>query len=88
MTTPGLTRRRLSPGDVAEELGLDIRKVLAWIRSGELRAANVATRLDGRKPRWRIAQADLETFLAARTAGPTPKPAPRRRSDPSIMEYF
>ena len=82
------SRRYLAPAQVAEDLGLDVRKVLMWIRTGELRAVNIAVNLSGKKPRWRIAAVDLETFLLRRTAAPVLKPTRRRRADPAITEYF
>lgn len=39
-----LTGTYLSPPEVADRLGINAGKVLAWIRSGELRATNVAAR--------------------------------------------
>ena len=38
-----MTASYLSPPKYAEGLGVDPAKVLAWIKSGELRAINVAT---------------------------------------------
>lgn len=88
MTSAVTTRRYLSPADVAEQLGIDLRKVLLWIRTGELKAANLATIVNGKKPRWRIAQCDLDLFLLRRTASPTPTTPRRRRQHPGVTEYF
>jgi hypothetical protein len=61
--------------------------VLGWIRSGELRACNVAQRAGGR-PRWRILLGDLAAFQAARSAQP-PRPAARRRkATPGVITFF
>ena len=82
------TRHYLSPAQVAEDLGIDLRKVLLWIKTGELRACNLATQVSGKKPRWRISTIDLESFLLRRSASPTPA-APRRRRQPEgLVEYF
>jgi excisionase family DNA binding protein len=76
----------LTPPEVARHLRVNADKVLAWIRSGELRAVNVATGLAGR-PRWRVSLADLKAFIARRSARPAP--APRRRKRPAeVIEYF
>ncbi len=77
-----------TPPTVAESLGVNESKVLAWIRSGELAAVNVAAHVGGR-PRWRIAQSDLELFLLRRTATP-PAPAVRRRrrAGPNVIQFF
>ncbi|MCD4728168.1 MAG: helix-turn-helix domain-containing protein [Pirellulales bacterium] len=77
----------LTPPAVAKRLAVDPAKILAWIRSGELRAVNTATTITGR-PRYKISPADLAAFEAARAAGPTPKVVRRRRKDPSATQYF
>jgi len=61
----------LSPPQVAKQLQVGRDKVLNWIRSGELKAANVS---DSFRPRYRIAPASLDLFLAGRT-----NPQPRRK---------
>lgn len=78
----------LTPARVAECLGVNCSKVVAWINAGELKAANVARNRHG-QPRWRIAQSDLDDFLLRRTSQP---PAPmtkqsRRRKLPAVPEY-
>jgi excisionase family DNA binding protein len=77
----------LTPPTVAERLGIDVHRVLGWIRRGELRGVNVG---DGsQRPRFRVSEADLQVFLAARAAGPAPKIARvRRRRNPEIVEFF
>ena len=79
----------LTPPIVAKQLGVDPAKVSTWIKTGELRAINVATKTTGR-PRWRIMPADLESFLASRTARPaTPAIRRRKRQRPAgWVEYF
>ncbi len=75
-----------SPAQVAKSYGSSVDKVRSWITSGKLTAINVGS---GKvKPRWRIRQSDLDAFEAARMSKPQPKPARRRRKDPSITEYF
>ena len=78
----------LTPPQVARQFGIDAKKITGWIRRGELKAVNLATTTSGR-PRWKISPADLEAFLAARSAGPMPKVSrQRRRKTPGITEYF
>jgi excisionase family DNA binding protein len=79
--------RYLTPPEVAARLGVDVHKVMGWIRRGELRAANVG---DGaQRPRFRISPIDLELFLSARAAAPEPKiTRMRRKKDPNIIEFF
>ncbi len=55
-----------SPKEAAEKLQCDEERVLAWIREGDLIAANIASSKVSRRPRWRIAEADLGRFLLSR----------------------
>jgi len=78
ITPPALTRRYAISAD----------KVVAWIRTGELRAINIAAKPGGR-PRWRIAEADIEIFELRRSATPTTKTTRRkRRAAPGVIEFF
>jgi len=77
-----------TPPQLARRYGVSPDKVVAWIRSGQLRAVNVASTLSGR-PRWRIAEADIVAFELRRSATPAPKTTRRRRrTSPGITEYF
>ena len=83
-----MTTSTLTPPQYAKKLGISPDKVLAWIRSGELRAINVAAKPGGR-PRWRISEAAIEAFEARRSATPPTKPVRRRRRNPAdVIEYF
>jgi excisionase family DNA binding protein len=53
--------------DVCERFVVTEHTVLAWIRSGELRAVNVGRAPEAKKPRWRITQAALDAFEQLRT---------------------
>ena len=81
------TCRYLTPPAVAERFGVDVHKIIGWIRAGELRAVNVATTTGGR-PRYRISPSDLAAFENSRSAVPQPRVARRRRKTPGITEYF
>ncbi len=77
--------RYYSPQTAAEVLGCDDEQVLAWIHAGELVAVNVAKSLQGKRPRWRIAEADLARFLMARRHPASLQQAvakPRRQPQP------
>lgn len=83
----------LNPAQVAELWGISHDKVLAFIRSGELEAFNVASRRSSR-PQFKIPRAALQAFQERRSgrapAQATP-PAPHRaaRKSPSTgHEYF
>lgn len=81
--------RFLAVADVAERLALDPSSVLALIRSGVLPAVDVALTGTTRR-RWRIAVADLESFLLARRSSPPSRRRNRRRrqSDELKAAYY
>jgi excisionase family DNA binding protein len=58
--------RYYTPQTAAELLGTDDEQILAWIHSGELEAVNIAKSLQGKRPRWRIAESALGRCLLAR----------------------
>jgi hypothetical protein len=72
------TTATISPAQFAERYGIGLKKVLAWLDSGELSAVNVGT--GKTKPRWRIRQIDIERFEARRANSPTPRLNRRRRT--------
>lgn len=71
---------------LADHLGIAQDKVLAWLRGGELVGINVAER-PGRRPRWRIADAEFQRFLRARQSAAAPK-IHRTRGDNGEREFF
>jgi excisionase family DNA binding protein len=80
-------RQKLTPPQLARRLGVSPDKILAWIRSGELRALNAATNRGGR-PRWLIDEADVMTFETLRSAPSRPSTRRRRRSMDQVIEFF
>lgn len=68
----------LTPSEVAKLLRVSYEKVLNWIRSGKLTAANLS---DGLRPRYRIERGDVEAFLRSRQVQP-PQATTRRRRQP------
>jgi hypothetical protein len=73
-------RKWLTPPQVGQRYGISADKVIGWIRAGELRAVNVAARA-GRRPRWRIGDADLPCE-EARQAKQSKKRHPPKRKRP------
>ena len=74
----------LTVPEIARLLRTRESKVISWIRSGRLPAANIS---DGRRPRYRIRRSDLDEFLRARAAAPTAaRPAARQRRS-NIPQY-
>lgn len=61
----------LSVADVAAELQVSPATVRGWIRSGQLRAANLTS---GPRPRHVIAPEDLDAFLQSRQGASTTQP--------------
>jgi hypothetical protein len=80
--------RWLSPPQVGQIVGVTPEKVIAMIRSGELRAIDVATR-GSRRPRYRVRPEDLESWARGREAVPTPTArATRRRRQSGVKEFY
>jgi hypothetical protein len=83
------------PRELATRWGVCIDKVLNFIRSGELRAFNVASKIS-KRPRYRISMAEVERFeqetRAAASPAQTPPEVPRRRNAvetrPAPKTYF
>jgi hypothetical protein len=74
--------RCLTPPMIAKYLRVDVSKVHAWIRAGELVAINVATNRRGRRPRWIVEPDELRAFNTRRFnsgGGEQARSMPRRR---------
>lgn len=71
-------RTKVTPPQIAEAYGCDVEKIHEWIRSGELRAINAATKL-GQRPRYLVDLEDLKAFEDARAVTPPAPREPRRR---------
>ena len=65
--------------DLTERYRVTEHTVLAWIKSGELKAINVGRSPKAKKPRWRISKGALEAFEELRSPI-APQPHTRRRS--------
>jgi len=81
--------RTLTVREVAEYFGVNGSKVGKWIANGELKAVNVAVSANGKRPRYRVTQASLDAFEAARSVS-TPPVVQRRKKRPStiVKQYF
>jgi excisionase family DNA binding protein len=70
--------RYLTPPEVAKRLGVSPDAVRGWIRSGELKAINVAD-LKKSRPRFRVSLEALAQFEKLRQVIPPPPVTRRRR---------
>jgi excisionase family DNA binding protein len=84
-----MKRSNLSPAEVAAQYGVGRGKVIAWVKSGELRGANLATKPNGR-PRYRIDVVDLEAFMQRRQVRVHDPQLRRQRRNPptDVTEFF
>ena len=80
-------RQKLTPPELARRLRVHPDKILGWIRSGELRAINVAANPRGR-PRWRIDPADVAAFEQRRAARPVLPSRRRKRPVGDVIEFY
>jgi hypothetical protein len=81
--------RYLTPPAIAARYKVSVDKVHAWIRSGQLRASNLATKATGR-PRYSVDERDLEAFITSRSVAPpmSIKGGSRRRQKSNTVEFF
>jgi hypothetical protein len=80
-------RTKLTPPELARHWGVSADKILSWIKSGELRATNLATSRTGR-PRWKIDLGDALAFEEQRAAAPSPPRRRRKRMTDEIIAFF
>jgi uncharacterized protein YjcR len=76
-----------SIADVAEALGVSPDTVKLWISRGELVALNVSLNRHSRKPRLRVRESDLETFLNDRQTVSPMKRRVRQNNPPAVPRY-
>ena len=93
MTTRSTRKKRakLTPPELAELWGLSPAKVVAFIRSGELRAINIANARCSR-PRYLIDREDIARFEKGRQVVPdgglSTTQRLRRKPPAGITEFF
>ena len=80
--------KRYTPPELGRIWGVKPEKVVAFIRSGELRAFNIASQGSSR-PRFLIAQEAIEEFERRRAARPLVRIERRPRQGlPKVIEFF
>lgn len=83
--------KRYTPKEIAAIYKCKIEKILGWIASGELAAINVASKLNGGKPRWVVTPESLADFERRRTIVVAPKTitrSSRRRESNDVPQIF
>lgn len=71
--------------EVASHYGVKIQTVIGWIKSGQLKAINVAS-VGSDRPRYRMSDDHLREFELLRAVVVAPKVTRTRR--PKVMDYF
>jgi len=66
----------LTPPEIAEQLGAAPETVIGWIKSGQLKGANLAT---DHRPRYVVTPDDLAKFLESRQPQPPVKRQPKAK---------
>jgi hypothetical protein len=73
--------------DVARRYRVSPDKLRGWIRRGELSAVNTVPTACG-KPRFVILPESLARFESGRQASTPAKPAPRRKRQPAMIDFY
>jgi hypothetical protein len=86
-----IERTKLTPPQLADRWGVSTAKIITFIRRGELRAINVATRR-GTRPRYLIDVADIKSFESGRQVVPDGGESTtrklRRQAASNVKEFF
>ncbi len=88
-TDPTSERTKLSPPQIAKRWGIHPRRVLSWIRSGELRAINISE--GGQRPRYLVDVADLVAFESRRSVLPSDGKTSRggrRGTQTDVVDFY
>ena len=85
---PVVEQHTLTPPEVARRWRVKPERVIAWIRSGELRAFDVSSRPSVGKPRYRIPEDAIIEFENRRSAAQVKTTRRRRRQPVDVIEYF
>jgi hypothetical protein len=79
--------RWVTPPEYAKQRRIDVHKVLAFIKTDQLKAVNFATTTGG-PPRYRISPEAIALFEASRSTAPQPRITRTRRKNPNVTEFF
>jgi len=85
---PTVDQQTVTPPELARTWRVKPERVIAWIKSGELRAFDVSTQPGVGRPRYRIPQDAIIEFENRRSAAQV-KTTRRKRTQPvGVIEYF
>jgi hypothetical protein len=76
-----------TPPEVARMWRCKPETVVAFIRSGELAAVNLAKR-SAKRPRWRISPEAIRAFEQARAVASGQEPVRRHRKSAGVIQFF
>jgi len=79
--------RAITPNTYARRLGCGIHKILNFIRSGQLRAINIAADT-AKRAQWVIPPDAIIEFERRRSAQPKAPTPRRRKKKPDVIEFF
>jgi hypothetical protein len=79
--------KMLTPPQLARRYGVKAERVIGWIRSGELRAIDLASK-GSTRPRFRIDPKDIELFELRRSVQPAVKTMRRKRTPTDVTAFF
>jgi len=89
--TVSIERQKFTVPQLARLWGISTNKIFAFIRSGELRAINLASRTATR-PRYSIDKTDIDAFEKSRQVvpdgGESTTKRLRRRASGNVREFF
>lgn len=85
---PAVDEQTLTPPELARRWRVKPERIIAWIRSGELRAFDVSSNPGVGRPRYRISL-DATIEFENRRSGATVKPRRRKRQHrDDVIDYF
>ena len=85
---PVVDQQTVTPPELAKRWRVKPERVIAWIKSGELRAFDVSSRPGVGKPRYRIPQDAIIEFENRRSAAQVKTTRRMRQQPADVIEYF
>ena len=83
-----MSDRTCTPPQLAKRWGIKPSRVIAMIRSGELRGFDISATPGVGRPRYRISQDAVLEFELKRSGAVTKRATRRRKSQKQVIEFF